>query len=303
MINHYSKFIPKITIFVGFIPFIFCFSGCSQLLIIPINIGLVDINEALINATLNEKMNDIQFLLESGANINTKTENGYTPLHIAVYKNNIELVELLLSNGANTNLVSNSGETPLSIALGKGSYMIANLLVSYTSNVTSDYEVLINSQEMNAITIKQNSWSKLFQFPPLPDEITLKLGIGNPYGLFGINAEVGHGRFAGSFGFSSLENITTWAIGGRAYISKENTSVRPRLGIFYGVLDIYSPTNEDYEYSRRMAVIGYSFTVGVEYRSGIWSFDADLVFPYKLREFNDYNSYSLLPSFGVGINF
>lgn len=49
-------------------------------------------------------------------NINTKDENGDTPLHHAVTKiNNIPMIQLLINSNADPNIVNNNGETPLHI--------------------------------------------------------------------------------------------------------------------------------------------------------------------------------------------
>ena len=47
--------------------------------------------------------NDIEyvvFLVQSGANVNSKNKFGYTPLHWAVESGNFEIVELLVNSGA-----------------------------------------------------------------------------------------------------------------------------------------------------------------------------------------------------------
>lgn len=293
---------PNVFIILGLMCKIFFITCCATIETIPVFIGFEDINEALINATINIEKENIILLLDKGADINTKTAYGYTPLHIAAFQGNREIVELFLARGSDKNARSNNGETPFSLALSNGYYETANLLIGYSIKDTLKKSVLLQSQQRYVKVPKQFNWSKLLQSIPSFDNYTIKLGIGNPYGLVGINAEAGYHQFSGSFGFSSVENITTWAIGGRAYLSMENTTFRPRLGFFYGVIDIYSDSSGDYDYTERRAVIGYSFTVGFEYRKEHWCFDIDLVFPYKLKKFKDYASYPLLPSFGVGIS-
>ena len=61
----------------------------------------------------------LEVLLSKGLNINTPETkgNGYTALHIAVLKKDIELCELLLDNGANIDAESASGNSPLFVAV------------------------------------------------------------------------------------------------------------------------------------------------------------------------------------------
>ena len=53
---------------------------------------------------------------------------GVTPLHLAVYQGNAELVRLLLEHGADINRESKNGETPLAIAVACGHQKIVDLL-------------------------------------------------------------------------------------------------------------------------------------------------------------------------------
>ena len=58
----------------------------------------------------------IVVLLHYGADINAKDENGLTPLHYAVRRNDQEVVKVLLNEGANVNVKDNDGLTPLHFA-------------------------------------------------------------------------------------------------------------------------------------------------------------------------------------------
>lgn len=58
-----------------------------------------------------------RFLLDKGANPDTKDFTGLTPLMSAVNSGNLELVELLLEKGADRNITENNGKTALDFAL------------------------------------------------------------------------------------------------------------------------------------------------------------------------------------------
>jgi ankyrin repeat protein len=51
----------------------------------------------------------VKQLLNDGADVNEKDQNGWTPLHWAAWKGNNEIVVLLLSKGADANARTNHG--------------------------------------------------------------------------------------------------------------------------------------------------------------------------------------------------
>ena len=58
----------------------------------------------------------IKWLLENGVDINIKDEDGRTPLMDSVLNLKISMVKFLLEKGASTNDISNNGENLLSIS-------------------------------------------------------------------------------------------------------------------------------------------------------------------------------------------
>ena len=74
-----------------------------------------------------------QLLIKKEANVNVQTNNGISPLHIAVKrarsnKNNTNIVSLLLENGANIEIAGQDGNTPLHYAVVH-SLPVARLLI------------------------------------------------------------------------------------------------------------------------------------------------------------------------------
>ena len=62
-------------------------------------------------ATLSANIEQLQFLVKNGADLNIKNSQSYTPLMLAVIKNNIDMVRALLDAGADTSITDNKGRT------------------------------------------------------------------------------------------------------------------------------------------------------------------------------------------------
>lgn len=75
----------------------------------------------------------VQGLIDKGADINEKDEDGWAPLHNAATKrdvNGYHLIALLISNGANVNVKNSSGDTPLHLAASNlGSRYVRSIMV------------------------------------------------------------------------------------------------------------------------------------------------------------------------------
>jgi len=70
----------------------------------------------------------IEYLLDSGANVNAKTETGATGLHLAVHWSNPNIVELLCKRGVDVNAKNKKGKTALDLAVRYGLPKIAEIL-------------------------------------------------------------------------------------------------------------------------------------------------------------------------------
>jgi len=69
-----------------------------------------------------------------GADVNAKEEDGWTPLHYAVYEGYKEIAELLIAKGADVNAKEEDGWTPLHDAATKE---IAELLIDNGADVNA----------------------------------------------------------------------------------------------------------------------------------------------------------------------
>lgn len=82
-------------------------------------------------------METVQVLLEAGAPVDIKGQDGDSPLHVAAFDedNNggdrlIQMVQLLIDKGADTNAKNDSGCTPLHMAAGRDVRPIIEFLSS-----------------------------------------------------------------------------------------------------------------------------------------------------------------------------
>ena len=70
----------------------------------------------------------VGMLVQRGADVNSRTKSGTTPLHTAVLYGRFEVAEYLLDKGSDVNAKSASGATPLSLADTARFQRIAKLL-------------------------------------------------------------------------------------------------------------------------------------------------------------------------------
>jgi len=79
--------------------------------------------------------NVVSMLLQNGANPNIASDDfNETPLHIAAFNRSEDISKILLENGADPNAENHAGETPLHIAASRGYADIFKLLLQYGAN-------------------------------------------------------------------------------------------------------------------------------------------------------------------------
>lgn len=97
---------------------------------------------ALHYAAIAGHINIIQALLEVGANVHQKDEDGFTPLHAVAEFDHLPVITLLLEEGANLNEIDNDGKTPLDLAKDRNQIKSQALLLAYgvtrSIDITSD---------------------------------------------------------------------------------------------------------------------------------------------------------------------
>lgn len=70
-------------------------------------------------------------------------QNGYTPLHIAAKKNQMDIATTLLEYGADANAVTRQGIAPVHLASQDGHVDMVSLLLSRNANVNLSNKVSV----------------------------------------------------------------------------------------------------------------------------------------------------------------
>jgi len=87
-----------------------------------------EINRGLLVAALMGHKDTAKALLNRGAEIDTRADDGRTPLMLAASKGFADLVSFFLQKGADRSLTDNSGNTAAALASAKGSREVGSLL-------------------------------------------------------------------------------------------------------------------------------------------------------------------------------
>jgi protein phosphatase 1 regulatory subunit 12A len=107
-------------------------------------------SDVFLSACVSGDEEEVEDLLDKGANINTTTIDGVTALHQAVIDGKIDTIVFLLERDANINAQDNEGWTPLHAAVCCGSLPIVQLLCERGADLTcvnSDKELALDLAE------------------------------------------------------------------------------------------------------------------------------------------------------------
>ena len=83
----------------------------------------------LLYAATNNQFDMVQFLIDSGANVNELHNQAGTPLHIAAKDKNVEILNVLLDRGADPSIATESEMTPLAVASCYNNFEAAKALL------------------------------------------------------------------------------------------------------------------------------------------------------------------------------
>jgi ankyrin repeat protein len=102
----------------------------------PDESGLTDLDRRLLSrASESCSYEDCAKLLDQGADVNARDEEGSTPLLWAVLSGRREVVELMVAGGADVNRPNLEGETPLHWASTTGNTVVAEYLLARGAEV------------------------------------------------------------------------------------------------------------------------------------------------------------------------
>lgn len=125
-----------------------------------------NINKQLIEAAIHGHTDAVITLLGRGADIEAKSDNGWTPLMIATIKGHADILIALLKAGADVEAINNTGWTPLLCAAMKGYVGIVMALLEHDADVTAknDYGLTAadyaSKYQHQSISDLLNSWDE-----------------------------------------------------------------------------------------------------------------------------------------------
>lgn len=93
--------------------------------------GNEHLNARLLDAVKSQNLDELQQVLEDGADINHKFKKGRTALFYAIKKHSGLIADALVNNGADIEAKDDAGNTPLIYAVKKSEFKAVQVLLSY----------------------------------------------------------------------------------------------------------------------------------------------------------------------------
>uniref|UniRef100_A0A093UL03 Ankyrin-3 n=1 Tax=Talaromyces marneffei PM1 TaxID=1077442 RepID=A0A093UL03_TALMA len=102
-------------------------------------------------------------LLEIGANVNEKTSNSNTPLHIAIEHKHLDMITVLLERGADVNIPGNYGVTTLMLALQRGLHDVVEKLLqagaTLKGSILQQVATVLDEERLGKVVEIRPSWN------------------------------------------------------------------------------------------------------------------------------------------------
>ena len=105
------------------------------------------------DATKQNNLEKVRFLLEHGTNINAKDKYGQTALMNAAHRGQVELVRLLIDNGADLNTTAKYNLSALMLSIIAGHPDVARLLIE----AGADVNLRSNRNFYSALRLAENA--------------------------------------------------------------------------------------------------------------------------------------------------
>ena len=90
---------------------------------------------SLLEAARKGLKDDVLGLIQSGSDINIKYQSGWTPLHLALQFNHMEIASVLVNHGPDVNAKNKDGRTPLHLAVQVESKDLTNAILEKGADV------------------------------------------------------------------------------------------------------------------------------------------------------------------------
>jgi ankyrin repeat protein len=99
---------------------------------------LKKLNKKLLNYSRKGDLNGVKQTIKNGADVNCKSNEGWTPLHWSSYWNRLDIVKYLIEHGADVNCKDSYGWTPLHWSSQEGYLDIVKYLIEYGADVNCE---------------------------------------------------------------------------------------------------------------------------------------------------------------------
>ena len=125
----------------------------------------------LLNATSDDDLDEVKYLLQQGADVNETDGSGNTPLLRAASRGHLEIMRVLIENGANINTRNKLGSTPLMMTLfspySPGRALMMRMLLNRGADIDiknnqglSAMDIAVNLSRLDAIRILKEEAAK-----------------------------------------------------------------------------------------------------------------------------------------------
>ena len=112
-----------------------------------------DKEELPIHIAARRSLKELVKMLASPDNVQKKTDNGDTPLHIACQQADLSVVELLISLNCDFNIPNKQGDTPFHVAVARSLTIVQKLFTTFDTSLTKTLVKQVNSYGDTALHI------------------------------------------------------------------------------------------------------------------------------------------------------
>jgi hypothetical protein len=134
----------------------------------------------LMRATIRGHLEIVQYMVENGANLDLRSDDGNTALMFAAEKGNTAIVKYLVENDANINARNNKGETALSWAYDKGEMGVYDYLIAHGAREFEPRQIaqqpVAPSSSSTTVIVQPSAPSQAAPAQSKPSASTLQIG-------------------------------------------------------------------------------------------------------------------------------